>query len=99
MKKNIYKLKNIDCAACALKLEDKLSKLNGVTSSNVNYMFLKLIVTLDETIVSDEQIEECIHKSLSGVRIVEKNGEEFIDTYEEVGIFKKILFRGRKTNR
>ena len=96
MKKNIYKLRNIDCAACALKIEDGLNKLNGVTSSSLNYILLKLFVTYDETKVSDEEIETCIHKSLSGVKIVEKNDTEYIDTYEEINVFKKILFRGRK---
>lgn len=96
MKKNIYKLNNIDCASCALKIEDALNKLNGVSSSNLNYIFLKLIVIFDESIISDEEIEMCIHKSLSGVKITQKNDTEFIDTYEEKGIFKKILFRGRK---
>lgn len=96
MKKNIYKLSNIDCAACALKIEDGIQKLDGVISSNLNFMLLKLIVTFDENIVSDEEIELCIHKSLSGVEIVQKNNDEFIDTYEEKGTFKKILFRQRK---
>ena len=96
MKKNTYKLNNIDCASCALKIEDGVQRLNGVTSSNLNYMFLKLIVIFDENIVSDEEIEMCIHKSLNGVKIVQKNDNTFIDTYEEKGIFKKILFRERK---
>lgn len=75
MKKNIYKLDNIDCAACALKIEDGVNKLDGVLSSSLNYMFLKFCVTFDEDIVSDEEIEMCIHKSLSGVQIVEKNNK------------------------
>lgn len=96
MKKNTYKLTNIDCASCALKIEDGVQKLNGVVSSNLNFMFLKLIVIFDENIVSDEEIEMCIHKSLSGVKIVQKNDNTFIDSYEEKSIFKKILFRERK---
>lgn len=57
MKENIYKLSNIDCPSCALKVEDGLNKLNGVTSSNLNYIFLKLSVTFDENIIRDEEIE------------------------------------------
>lgn len=96
MKKNVYKLDNIDCAACGLKVEEGVSKLDGVLSSNLNYMFLKLMVTFDETLVSDEQIEQCIHDSLSGVKIVEKNNNKFIDNYQKRDVFKKVLFRGRK---
>ena len=39
MKKNTYKLNNIDCAACALKIEDGVNKLEGVSSCNLNLCF------------------------------------------------------------
>ena len=96
MKKNVYKLSNIDCASCALEIEDGVGKLAGVTESNLNFILSKFYVTFNEELVSDEQIEECIHKSLSGVKIVQKNGIEFEDTYQEEGTFKRILFMGRK---
>lgn len=96
MKKNVYKLGNIDCAACALKIEDGVNKLAGVESSSLNFMLLKFFVTFDDNIVSDEEIETCIHKSLSGVKILSKNNREFIDNYEEPKQFKKIIFMGRK---
>ena len=93
MKNNSYKLSNIDCASCALKIEDRLRKLNGVTTSNLNYIFLKLNVTFNEKIVTDEEIEECIHKALRNVKIVQKNNVDFIDEYQEENILKKILLR------
>lgn len=96
MKKNVYKLSNIDCASCALRIEDGVNKLEGVHSSNLNFILMKFNVTFDENIVTDEEIETGIHKSLSGVRIVEKNNEYFEDNYKEEGVFKKILFKGRK---
>ena len=99
MKKNTYKLDSIDCAACGFKIEDKLSKLDGVSYCSLNYMFLRVIVEFDETIVSDEDIELCMHKSLSGVRIVEKNNQEYLDTYEEAPVFKKIPFFGRRNRK
>lgn len=98
MKKNTYVLSNIDCAACALKIEDGVSKLVGVHDCSLNYMFLKLFVTFDELIVSDEEIETRIHDSLSGVRIEQKNNAEFIDTYEEPLVFRKKWFGFRRKN-
>lgn len=95
MKTNTYKLSGIDCASCALKIEDNLTKTEGVEEASVNFMFMKCRVKFDETIVTDETIETTIHKSLSGVRIEEKNNEYFEDTYSEPGVFKKILFRPR----
>ena len=59
-------------------------------------MLLKFVVTFDENLVSDEEIEKTIHKSLNDVTIVLKNNKPFEDTYEEGRVFKKILFRGRK---
>jgi len=96
MKNNSYKLANIDCASCALKIEDRVRKLNGVTSCNLNYIFLRLNVTFNEVIVSDEEIEECIHKALRNVKILQKNNVDFKDEYQEENIFKKILLRKNK---
>ena len=99
MKKNIYKLSNIDCANCALKIEDKLNKLDGVYSCTLNFMLLKLFITFEETLVNDEDIELCIHKALSGVKIIEKNNNKYVDSYEEGPVFKKIPFFGRKNKK
>lgn len=96
MKKNTYKLTGIDCAACALKIEDGVNKLDGVESSSMNFMLMKFFVNFDENKVTDEEIELGIHKSLNGVRIVSKNNEVYEDTYEEPKVFKKINFFGRK---
>ena len=99
MKKNIYKLSGIDCANCAQKIEDKLNRTDGVYEASLSFVIQKLFVTYEETMINDEEIEECIHKSLSGVRIVSKNNQPFEDTYEEPekGV-KKIMFpRNRKT--
>lgn len=98
MKKNIYKLSGIDCANCAQKIEDKLNKTDGVYEASLSFVIQKLFVTYEETMINDAEIEECIHKSLSGVRIVSKNNQPFNDTYEEPERgFKKIMFpRNRK---
>lgn len=96
MKKNIYKLSGIDCAACALKIEDGVNKLDGVHFSVMNYIYMKFNVEFDESIITDEEIEQGIHKSLSGVRIISKNNEVYEDTYQEEKVFKKIPFFGRK---
>jgi copper chaperone CopZ len=93
MKKNIYKITGIDCASCAQKIEDKLYKMDGIYNATLSFVIQKLFVTYDETMINDEEIEECIHKSLSGIRIIEKNNQKFIDTYEEpTKTFKKIIF-------
>lgn len=43
MKKTI-KLQDLDCANCAAKLENAISKLDGVTNVKVNFMSQKMIL-------------------------------------------------------
>lgn len=96
MTKNKYILDNIDCAACGIKIEDEVRKLDGIKSSYFNFMLMKLDVEFDEEVLSDEDIEKTIHKPVTGVKIIEKNGEEFNDLYESPKMFKKIMFRGKR---
>lgn len=96
VKKNSYRLGCVDCAACGVKIEESVNKLNGIFSSSFNFMFMKFNVEFDEELVTDEEIELAIHKPVKGVRIVGKNNKEFIDDYEEPKMFKKMIFKGRK---
>lgn len=43
-----FKLDEIDCANCAQKLEDAISKLDGVEKASVNFMNQKLTLTADD---------------------------------------------------
>lgn len=47
MKKK-YKLNEIDCANCAMKLEEAVKAVEGVTSAKVNYMMQKLTFEAEE---------------------------------------------------
>lgn len=54
--KKTYKIQGLDCANCALTLEKKLNKIEGVTSCQINF--------LSETMVienSDESFEEIVN--------------------------------------
>lgn len=55
MKKK-YKLNEIDCANCALKLETAIKEINGVSGAKVNYMMQKL--TLEAEDDSFEAVEK-----------------------------------------
>jgi copper chaperone CopZ len=57
MKKK-YKLNEIDCANCALKLENAVKEVEGVTSAKVNYMMQKLTFEAEEGKI--EEIEKAI---------------------------------------
>ncbi len=57
--KRTYVINGIDCANCAMKLEDKINKIKGVSEATINFMMAKLII---ETESSSEDFEEIMQK-------------------------------------
>ena len=53
--KNVFKLEGLDCAHCAAKIEERVTKLEGVKSVVINFMTTKM--TLESV---DDNIEEII---------------------------------------
>lgn len=43
----VYRLKDLDCANCAAKMEAKIAKLEGVKGVSVNFMSQKMIIDFD----------------------------------------------------
>ena len=67
-----YKIKNLDCANCALKISDKISKLDEVKSCNISFMMETLTFELNDGADLDEtlkKIEKTARKIESGVKI------------------------------
>ena len=55
--KRKYKLDEIDCANCALKLEDAIRGVDGVTGVKVNYMMQKMTLEADESSFAEVEKE------------------------------------------
>ena len=55
--KKVFKLEGLDCAHCAAKIEERVTKLEGVKSVVINFMTTKM--TLESV---DDNIEEIIEK-------------------------------------
>ena len=55
--KKVFRLEGIDCAHCAAKIEERVSKLEGVKSVVINFMTTKM--TLESI---DENIGEVVEK-------------------------------------
>ena len=51
-----FKLKNLDCANCAAKIEENVAKIDGVNSVSVNFFTTTMKIDFDEN-KSDEIIE------------------------------------------
>lgn len=55
--KKVFRLEGLDCAHCAAKIEEKVSKLEGVKSVVINFMTTKM--TLESV---DENIGDIVEK-------------------------------------
>ena len=65
-----FKLDEIDCATCALKLEDSIRRLDGVDDAKVNFMTQKLTLT-----AADERFAEVLERVVALVAKVEPDCE------------------------
>lgn len=57
MKKK-FKLENLGCANCAAKMEERIKKIEGVSSASVNFMMQKLTIDAE-----DEKFDDVIMRA------------------------------------
>lgn len=48
--KKTYKLEELGCANCAMKMEEAIKKLEGVNDASINFMTAKLKIDYDENL-------------------------------------------------
>ncbi|MDD4699619.1 MAG: cation transporter [Oscillospiraceae bacterium] len=65
MKKS-YKLKNLDCANCAAKIEAAINKLDGVNSATISFITQKFVIDANE-----DKFEQILEESARICRKVE----------------------------
>lgn len=62
MIKKTFALKNLDCANCAVKMEDAIRRIKGVDTVTVSFLTQKITLTADDSRFSaivDEMIRVC----------------------------------------
>lgn len=66
-----FKIKGLDCAACALELEEKIQKVEGVKSASISFMTEKLKIELEGENEAEvmEKIRKVIQKEEPDVAI------------------------------
>ncbi len=67
--KKVYKIE-VDCAVCANKIQDAVSKIPGVNSVSVNFMTQKMIID-----INDDQYDETFKKVVKTAKKVEPDFE------------------------
>ena len=66
----MFKLRDLDCAHCARKMEDAIRKIDGVEDVQVSFMTQKLTLVAD-----DARFDEIVEKSVKACRRVEPDCE------------------------
>ena len=46
--KKVYEVEDLDCAHCASKIEEAISKIDGVNSASVSYIMQKMTLDIDD---------------------------------------------------
>lgn len=57
--KKVFKVCDLDCANCAMKMERKINEIDGVVSACVNFMTQKITLEFDEN-RKDEVVKQMV---------------------------------------
>lgn len=64
--KKVYELEDLDCAHCASKMQDAVSKIDGVKSVTVNFLAQKMTLESD-----DDVFDEVLKKAVKEIAKIE----------------------------
>lgn len=62
MLKKTFKIPDMTCTNCAMKIESLEDDLDGVKEINASYHKLEMVIEFDESKLSDEQIIAAVKK-------------------------------------
>ena len=70
--KKVYRIKNLECAHCAHKMEKAIQKLDGVENASVNFLMQKITIETSEENIAElgEQIAKICKKIESNCEVV-----------------------------
>jgi len=62
--KKTYRLKNLDCANCAAKMERAIKKIEGVSFVEINFMAQRLTIEAEDDLLPEilQKAKACIAK-------------------------------------
>lgn len=68
-----FRIDGLDCANCAAKIENKISKLSGVRSASLSFMTGKLVIEADDGVMDEivEKAKAIINRIESGAAVKE----------------------------
>jgi copper chaperone CopZ len=91
--RKVLPILGMDCPACALTIEKRLRKMEGVKEAKVNYMTQNVVVIYDSSKIGIHEIEKTIEEL--GYRISYKKYESILEKVSKIFSHKKeeIFFR------
>ena len=66
--KRVFELEELDCAHCAMKMEDAIRKIQGVNSVSINFLSQKMVIEAEEAL-----FPEIIKKAQKEIKKVDRN--------------------------
>ena len=71
--KNKFKIKGLDCANCAAKLEAEIQKIEGVNEASISFMTERLVIECEENKKQEimDKVKKVIKKEEPDVTIDE----------------------------
>ncbi len=93
-----YIVEGMDCADCALHIEQKLSKLPGIKQARVNFLSSRLWVELESNGPDESEIFRTVKDAGYGLKSFTSEQRDFIEVEEtgakENGISNRSNFAG-----
>lgn len=68
MMKKTFKMENLDCANCAAKMENAISKLPGVAGVSINFLMQKITLEADA-----QQLPEILNQANQCCRRIDRD--------------------------
>ena len=66
--KKVFELEELDCAHCAMKMEEAIRKIDGVASVSINFLSQKLVIEAEEG-----DFAEILKKAAKEIKKIERN--------------------------
>ena len=82
MRTEVYNIEGMACAACSSAVERVTRKLEGVQSSDVNLTTNKMVITYDESRVTEQMIVEKVDKAGFKASLVVEEADKKKQEYE-----------------
>ena len=62
----VYRLEDLDCANCAAKMEEAISKIDGVNSVNISFLAQKMTIDAE-----DDKMDDVMKQAVKACRKIE----------------------------